>query len=92
MIDLHHERNFVRILASSHAEHAESGRYRITAAFKGKLYDIFRVKIIWVLREARTCRMFNALIHRQDAQIASASQPPRTIQSLKIYQNSIVAI
>jgi len=64
VIDLHQERNFVRIFPRHSSQNAKSGSHRVTAALDCKSDDVFGVKVIWVFRETRACRMFDALVHR----------------------------
>ena len=75
MVELHEERNLVRVFARDRAEHAERGGDGVAAAFHGELHDVFGIETIRVFREARAGGMFDALVHRQDGHITRAGQP-----------------
>ncbi len=92
VVQLHDERDFVRVFARHDAQHAERGSDGVAAAFDGQLHDVFRVKIIRVLREARAGGMFDALIHREDGQVARAGEAATAVKRLKAAQHLRVAV
>src|SRR5215469_13220069 len=63
VINLHNERNLVRVLASHGAEHTERRSDSVAAAFDGQLDDVFAIEIVWVFREAGAAGMLDTLIH-----------------------------
>ena len=54
---------------------AQGGGHGVAAPFDGQLDNIFRIKINGVGGKRRRRGMFNALVHRQDGQIAGPGQP-----------------
>ena len=76
VVDLHDERNPVRIFTRHRPQHTERRGYRVAAAFDGEFDDLGRVEIIRVLGERRARRVLDALVYRQNGQVARARQPP----------------
>ena len=54
MVELHDERDLVRILARDRSQNAERRTTAFASAFDGELDDIFSIKIDGVGRKART--------------------------------------
>ena len=92
MVQLHEERNLVRVFAGHRAEHAERGGDGVAAAFHGELHDVFGIEIIGVFREARAGGMFDALVHRQDGHVTRAGQPAMVEQRLQAAQHLWIAV
>ena len=80
------------VLTRDSSQHSESRSHRVAPAFERQPYDILRVKVIRILCEARTRRMLNPLINRQDRNVTAAAEPPMLINALKIDQHAVVAI
>ena len=74
MIEFHQKRNLVGVFARDRAERAERGGHRIAAALDGEPDDVFRVKVFGIRRKTGPGRVFDALVHREDGQIARAGQ------------------
>ena len=92
MVDLHHERNLVRVLARHRAQYAQRRGHCIAAAFNRQFDDVLGVKVRGVLRERRAAAVFNTLIHRQDRQIAAAGQTPVAEHLLQAAQHRHAAV
>ena len=75
VVDLDDERNVVRVLARHRAEHAEGRRDGVAAALDGELDDVLRVEVGRVRRERRAGGVLDALVDRQNRQIAGVGQP-----------------
>ena len=88
MVDLDDEGNLVRVLARHRAQHAEGRGHRVAAAFDGQLDDVFRVEIDRVGREGGAAGMLDALVHRQDGEVAGAAQAPVVEQGLQGAQHA----
>src|SRR6266446_7422820 len=92
MIDLHDERDFVSVLARDGTEHAKGGSHGVAAAFDGQLDDVPAVEVIGILGEARAAGMLDALVDRQDGEIAGASEPAVAEQALEIREHAKVTV
>ena len=57
-------------------EHAERRGDAVAAAFDGELDDVLGIEVDRVGREARARRVLDALVDRQDRDIARAGQAP----------------
>ncbi len=80
------------VLARDHAQHAEGRGHRVAAAFDGEFDDVLRIEVDRILGEAGAGGVFDALVHRQDAQEAGARQPAGIKQTLQVAQNPVVAV
>src|SRR3954453_9315293 len=76
VIDLNYERYLVRVFTSYRSKYTKGGGDRVTAAFDRQLNDIFGIKVIWIWCKARSSRVLNTLIDRQDRNITRVGQPP----------------
>jgi len=76
VVDLDDERNLVGILPCDRRQNAERRGDGVATAFDSELDDVLAVEVHRILREARATRMFNALIDRQNRQIARAARRP----------------
>ena len=92
VVDLHQERDLVRVLARDRAQHAEGGRDRVAAAFDGELDDVLRVEVIRVLGEAGAAGVLDALVDRQDRQIAGAAEAAVAEHALEVAEHAVVAV
>ncbi len=92
MIDLHDERDLVRIAACHGRQHAERRCDAVAAAFDGELDDVLRIEIHRVGRERCAAGMFHALIHRQYRKVAGVRQSPMSVQRLQAAQHAGLAV
>ena len=76
VVELHQERDLVGVLARDRAEHAERRRDGVAAAFDRELDDVLRVEVDRVRGEARAGGVLDALIDRQDRNVARAASRP----------------
>ena len=88
MVELEQERNLVRVLPRHRAQHAERGRDAVAAAFDRQLHDVLGIEIRRVLRERRAGRMLDALIDRQDRDVAGAAEPPVADERLQAAEHA----
>ena len=58
------------------AEHAERRGDGVAAALDRQLHDVLGIEVRRVGRERRAGRMLDALVDRQDRDVAGAGQPP----------------
>ena len=86
VIQLHKERDFVRVFAGHRAEHAQRGGDGVATAFHRELHDVFGVEIVRVFCKTRAGGMFDALVHRQDGHVTRAGQPAVAEQRLQAAQ------
>ena len=70
---------FVCIFACHGAQHTECGCHGITPSFNGQLYDVFGIEIKRIGGERRSCRMFYALVYRQNGYIARIGQTSMSV-------------
>ncbi len=87
MIDFDQERNFVRIFAAHHPEHAQGGSDRVASAFDSKVHDSFGIKASWVLSERRSPGVLDPLIYGQDRKISGAPESTVVEHSLQVHHN-----
>ena len=79
-IDLDDERDAVRVPAADRAEHAERGCHCIAPAFDRQLDDVGRIEVERVGSERRCRGVLDALVDRQDRQVAGVGQPTVAVQ------------
>ncbi len=72
VVELHEERNAVRVATRNRRQHAVGGGHAVTARFNSQFDDVFRVKIERVGGKRGPGRVLNALIDRQNRQVARA--------------------
>ena len=87
VIDLHDERNLVRILPRDGAQHAKGRSHCVAAAFDRQLHDVFRIEVLRVRRKRSAGRMLDALVDRQDRKIPGAREPAIVEKRLQGTQN-----
>ncbi len=92
MIELHHEGDFVGIATRDRAEHTESGGDAVTPPLDGQLHNLGRIEIDRVGGEGGPGGVLDALVHRQDGDIAGARQAPMVENALQIAQQRRVAV
>ena len=92
MIELYDKRYLVRITACDRAEHAECRCDGIASAFDRELYDIPGIEILRIRSKARTGRVLDPLIDRQDRNITCARKPAVIVQRLQTPQNARIAV
>ena len=74
VVHLHDERDLVGVLARHRAQHAEGGGDGVAAALDGQLDDVLRIEVVGVGRERGAGRVLDALVDRQDRQVAGAAR------------------
>jgi hypothetical protein len=84
VIDLGDEGDAVGIAPRHGTEHPQGGSHTIAAALDGQLADGGGVEEQRVGREGGAGRMFHALVHRQQGQVAGAGQPASVEQKLQV--------
>jgi hypothetical protein len=82
VVQLEQERDPVRVAAGGGTERAERGGDGVAAALDRQLDDAGRVEVVRVLRERRPGRVLDALVDRQDRQVAGAGQAAVRVQRL----------
>ncbi len=92
VVDLDHKRNLVGVLAGHTAQNTESGGHRVTAALDGELDDVFGIKVVRVLREGGSAAVFDALVHRQDADVAASGEASGIEDPVQVVENPLVSI
>ena len=73
VVELEQERNLVRVLARAGAQHAEGRGHRVAATLDGQLDDVFGVEVQRIFCERGAGAVLDALVDRQDRQIAAAA-------------------
>ena len=92
VVDLHHEGDLVGVATGDAAEDAESRADRVATAFDGELHDIFAVEVDGVLSERSAGGVLDALVDRQDGDVARVSEATRAVEALEVGQDAIVAV
>ena len=77
----------MRPLAADRAEDAERRGERVAAALDGELDEVLGIEVDRVRREARGARVLDALVDRQDRDVAGAGQAPAVEQPLEVAQD-----
>ncbi len=77
VVDLHDERDLVRVPARHRAQHAQRGGHRVAAALDGELHDVLGVEVGGVLGEGGARGVLDALVHGQDRDVAGAAPAGR---------------
>ena len=70
MVELADEGDAVREAACHRSQHAERGGDRVAATLDSKLHDLASVEVLRVGRERGAGRVLDALVDRQDRQVA----------------------
>ena len=92
VIDFYDEGNFVRVFAGDGTEDAVSGSDGVAAAFDGELDDVFTVEIVGILGEAGAGRVLDALINRENGEVAGVTEASGAEEALEIGEDTDVAI
>ena len=92
VVDLHHEGDLVGVATGDAAEDAESRADRVATAFDGELHNIFAVEVDGVLSERSAGGVLDALVDRQDGDVARVSEATRAVEALEVGQDAIVAV
>ena len=87
VIYFYDEWNFVRVLASHAAEHAERRGDTVTAAFNRQLHDIFRIEILRIRSERSAGRVLDTLIDGKNGNITGPGEAPVINQRLQRSQD-----
>ncbi len=84
MVELHQERDAMRVAARHRGQHAVGRRHAVTAGFDRQLDDIFRIKVQRVGGEGGARRVLHALVNRQNGKVAGSPQASGIVQGLHI--------
>lgn len=76
VVELHDERNLVGVAARHHRQHPVGRGHRVTTALQRQFTDRLRVEELRIGRERGRSRVLDALIDRQNRQIARAPKRP----------------
>ena len=87
VVHLHDERDPVGVLAGDRAQHAQGRGHGVAAALDGQLHDVLGVEVVGVGRERGAGRVLDALVDRQDRQVARARQAAVPEQRLQVAQH-----
>jgi hypothetical protein len=74
VVQLHDEWDLVRVLAGHGAQHAQRRSHGVAAALDRQPDDVLRVEVNRIGRETRPRRMLDALIDRQDRNVAGSGE------------------
>src|SRR6202011_2733876 len=88
VIDLADEGDLVGVLARDRTEHAERRRHRVAAALDRQLDDLLAVEVRRVRGEGRPGRVLDALVDRQDREIARARETAVVEERLQAAQHT----
>ena len=92
VVELYDKGDAVGVFAAHDAQHTKGGGDGVTAGFDGQLYNILRVKIHGVCGKRGTAAMFDALVHREDRDVACVGQPSVAEEYLYISQYLVVPV
>ncbi|MNL26074.1 hypothetical protein D3C87_1475830 [compost metagenome] len=87
MVDLDHERDLVGVLAGDRGEHAVGRGDRVAAALDGELHDVLGVEVDGVGRERGAGAVLDALVNRQDGDVAGPAQTPGVEDALEVVEH-----
>jgi hypothetical protein len=86
------ERDAVRVLAGHGAEHAQGGCHRVAAPLDRQLDDVPGVEVLGVGREGSGAGVLDALVDRQDRDVAGAGEAAGAIYALQVDEHLRLAI
>src|ERR1700756_4925823 len=92
VIQLHDERDFVRVLSGDGAEDAAGSGHSVTPAFYGEFYDIFRVEVVRVFCETCARGVLDPLVYGKYRKIAGFAKAAVRVNPLQIGENANVPI
>ncbi len=92
VVDLHHERDLVGVLAGHGAQDAKGGGHRVAAALDGQADDVLGIEIHRVLGERGAPGVFDALVHGEDRHVAGVGQTAGAEQLLQAAQDLRCAV
>ena len=92
VVHLHEEGDRVCVLASHRTKDAEGRGHRIAAAFDGQLHYVLGVEVDRVLGKARTGRVLDALIDRENGKVAGVGKTAGAVHALEVGQDAGIAV
>ena len=92
MVDLHQERDLVGVLPRHAPQDAVGGGHGVAAALDGELHDVLGIEVDRVGREAGSGRVLDALIDREDREVAGVGEAARSVQTLEVGQHAGIAV
>ena len=92
VVELHEEGDLVGVLAGHAAENAEGGGHGIAAALDGELHDVLGIEVDGIGGKAGARRVLDALVDREDREVAGIGQAARSVKALQVGQDARVAV
>ena len=92
VVELEDEGDLVGVALGDRTEHAEGARDAVAPARDRELDDVLGVEVDRVGREARTGGVFDALVDRQDRDVAGVAEPTVSEECLQIAQHGSLAV
>src|SRR5438552_2718505 len=86
VIELENEWDLVCVLARDRPEHAEGRSNGVAPSFDRESHDVLRIEVLRVGCERSAGRVLDALIDRQDGQVARTREPPVVKHSSEVAQ------
>src|SRR5690625_7976028 len=92
MVELHDERDAMRILTRNRPEHAVRGCHCVTTAFDGELHDVLRIEVRRVLGKRRAGRVLDSLVNGENREVPRTTETPVVEDGLQEAQYANVPI
>ena len=92
MVELHDERDLVRVLPRHRPEHAERRSDRVAAPVDRQLHDLLGIEVVGVRREAGARGVLDSLVDREDRHVTGARQAPGVEDPLQAAERPVVAV
>ena len=92
VVQLADEGDAVHVLARGQPERAQRGGDGVALAGEGQLDDVQRIEVGRVLREARRGGVLDALVDREDGDVARAAQAPVVEHGAEVAQHGGAAV
>ena len=92
MVELDHERDLVRVAPREGPQHAERRGDAVAAALDRQADDVLRVEQVDVRAEGRGAGVLDALVDRQDREVAGAAEAAVVEEALEVDQHAGVPV
>jgi hypothetical protein len=92
VVEFDKERDFVSVFAGDGTKDAKCGSNRIAATFHRKTHDVFRIEVDGVFGETGTRRVFHALVHRKDREIAGTGESPGIGHAVEVVDHALISV
>src|SRR5690625_7787430 len=86
MVELHDERDAMRILTRNRPEHAVRGCHCVTTAFDGELHDVLRIEVRRGLGKRRAGRVLDSLVDGEKREGARTAETSVAGDGLRVAQ------